>query len=107
MALVTYIRADGGRQQAEVPNGDSVMQGAVRNNIEGVVGECGGALACATCHCYVDEAWTEQVGGPSEAESQMLEYAASEARPNSRLSCQIIISDALNGLVVRLPEAQY
>ena len=107
MAAVTYIQHDGSQQQVEVPTGDSVMQGAVRNNIDGIVGECGGALACATCHCYVDEAWTEKVGGPSEMESQMLEFSVSPAQPNSRLSCQIIVSDELNGLVVRLPEAQF
>lgn len=107
MAVVTYIQHDGTRHEVEVANGDSVMQGAVRSNIEGIVGECGGALACATCHCYVDEAWAEKVGGPSEMESQMLEFSASETRPTSRLSCQIFVSDALDGLVVRLPEAQY
>ena len=107
MALVTYIEFNGAKHEVEVPTGDSVMQGATRNNIDGVVGECGGALACATCHCYVDEAWTDKVGGPSEMESQMLEFAASEAKPNSRLSCQIFASDELNGLVVRLPEAQF
>lgn len=107
MAVVTYILSDGRQQQVEVPDGDSVMQGAVRANIEGIVGECGGALACATCHCYVDEAWSEKVGGPSEMETQMLEFSASEAKPNSRLSCQIFASDELDGLVVRLPETQY
>jgi 2Fe-2S ferredoxin len=107
MAVVTYIQYGGDRRQVDVPTGDSVMQGAVRSNIEGIVGECGGALACATCHCYVDEAWLDRVGGPSESESQMLEFSASETKPTSRLSCQIIVSDELNGLVVRLPEAQY
>ena len=107
MAVVTYIQHNGEQQQIDVPNGDSVMQGAVRSNLPGIVGECGGALACATCHCYVDEAWFEKVGGPSEMETQMLEFSASETGPTSRLSCQIFVSDELNGLVVRLPEAQY
>ena len=107
MALVTYILPDGAQRQLEVPNGDSVMQGAVRNNLEGIVGECGGALACATCHCYVDEAWIDRVGEPSKTESDMLEFAASETKPTSRLSCQIFASDELDGLIVRLPEAQY
>ena len=107
MALVTYIEHDGVQHVIDVPNGDTVMQGATRNGVDGIVAECGGALACATCHVYVDEAWTEKVGGPSEMESQMLEFAASEARPNSRLSCQIPVTDALNGLVVRLPQAQF
>jgi 2Fe-2S ferredoxin len=107
LALVTYIEHNGAQHAVEAPNGDSVMQGATRNNIDGIVAECGGALACATCHVYVDEAWTDRVGGPSEMERQMLEFSVSETRANSRLSCQIIVGDALNGLVVRMPEAQF
>jgi 2Fe-2S ferredoxin len=107
LAQVTYIEHDGAEHVIDVPNGDTVMQGATRNGVDGIVAECGGALACATCHVYVDEAWTGKVGGPSEMETQMLEFAASEARPNSRLSCQITVSDELNGLVVRLPQAQF
>jgi len=107
MALVTYIEFNGARHEVDVPNGDSVMQGATHNSIEGVVAECGGALACATCHCYVDDAWIERTGTPSETENQMLEFSSSETRPGSRLSCQIIVDDTLNGLVVRLPETQY
>ena len=107
MAQVTYIEQSGAEHVIEVPNGDTVMQGATRNGVDGIVAECGGALACATCHVYVDEAWTDKVGEPSEMETQMLEFAASEAKPNSRLSCQITVSDELNGLVVRLPEAQF
>jgi 2Fe-2S ferredoxin len=107
MALVTYIEFNGARHEVDVPSGDSVMQGATHNSIEGIVAECGGALACATCHCYVDDAWIERTGTPSETENQMLEFSSSETRPGSRLSCQIIVDDALNGLVVRLPETQY
>lgn len=107
MATVTYIEHNGTEHKVDVPNGDSVMQGAVNNMIEGIVGECGGGLACATCHCYVDDAWFDRVGTASEAEQQMLEFASSETRPTSRLSCQITLSDELEGLVVRLPEAQY
>lgn len=107
MVSVTYIEFNGAQHQVEVPNGDSVMQGATRNGIEGIVAECGGGLACATCHCYVDEAWIEKVGPPSETEGQMLEFSASETQPGSRLSCQIFVSDALDGLVVRLPETQF
>jgi 2Fe-2S ferredoxin len=106
MALVTYVAHDGTRQKAEVRNGDSVMQGAVSNLIEGIVAECGGGLACATCHCYVDDAWIDRVGSPSETERQMLESTAGETKPGSRLSCQIAVSDALDGLVVHLPETQ-
>jgi 2Fe-2S ferredoxin len=106
MVLVTYIEHNGTQHPTEVRNGDSVMQGAVTNLIEGIVAECGGALACATCHCYVDDAWIDRVGPPSETERQMLECTASETRLGSRLSCQIAVSDALSGLVVRLPEKQ-
>lgn len=107
MAFVTYVAQDGTKHRVEVPNGVSVMRGAIDNMIEGIVAECGGGLACATCHCYVDDAWIERVGPPSEIESEMLECAASETKPSSRLSCQIIVSDELDGLVVHLPESQF
>jgi 2Fe-2S ferredoxin len=108
MPLVTYVEPTGARHEVDVPEGESVMRGAVSNMIEGIVGECGGGLACATCHCYVDEAWTDKVGPPdSDVENEMLECAASEVRPSSRLSCQIFIDDSLDGLVVHMPEAQY
>src|SRR5579862_5369219 len=107
MAAVTYIEHDGTQHKLEVPNGNSVMQGAVSNMVEGIVAECGGGLACATCHCYVDEAWIDRVGPPSEAEHQMLESAAADRKRGSRLSCQISVSDALDGLIVRLPATQY
>jgi 2Fe-2S ferredoxin len=107
MSSVTYIQHNGTHRTVEVPAGNSVMQGAVNNQVEGIVAECGGALACATCHCYVDEAWIDRVGSPSEIEMQMLEATAAERKPGSRLSCQLIVSDALEGLIVRLPENQY
>lgn len=108
MAKVTYISSDGESQTIEVQNGESVMRGAMENGIDGIVAECGGGLACATCHCYVDEAWAGQVGTPtSQDERDMLEMTAAEIKPTSRLSCQIEISDNLDGLVVHLPEAQY
>ena len=106
MALVIYVQPDGTRHRAKVGNGETVMRGAIDNMIEGIVGECGGGLACATCHCYVDEAWFAKVGSPCGAESDMLDSAASERRPTSRLSCQISVSGELDGLVVHLPEAQ-
>jgi 2Fe-2S ferredoxin len=106
MGSVTYIEYNGTQHTVQVPNGDSVMQGAVGNSIAGIVAECGGGLACATCHCIVDDAWIERVGPPSEPESQMLDSVA-ERHPGSRLSCQIAVSDRLDGLVVRLPESQY
>jgi ferredoxin, 2Fe-2S len=107
LALVTYIEHNGTPHRVEVPDGDSVMQGAINNMIQGIVGECGGGLACATCHCYVDSAWMERVGLPSATELEMLESTAEERKLGSRLSCQITVSDALDGLVVRLPASQY
>jgi len=107
MARVTYVEHDGTEHKIEVPQGTSVMQGAVNNMLKGIIGECGGGLACATCHCYVDDAWTSRVGPPSELEQEMLESASSEAKPSSRLSCQIILTDELDGLVVHLPATQY
>jgi 2Fe-2S ferredoxin len=106
MALVTYVLHNGAQRKAEVRNGDSVMQGAVTNLIDGILAECGGGLACATCHCYVDDAWLDRVGPPTETARQMLESTASATRRGSRLSCQIAVSDALDGLVVHLPETQ-
>jgi len=107
MVAVTYVGHDGKRRTVDVPNGESVMRGAINHMVDGIVGECGGGLACATCHCYVDEAWVDRVGPPSEIEAQMLEAAACERKTSSRLSCQIVAGDALDGLVVHLPETQF
>jgi 2Fe-2S ferredoxin len=108
MPKVTYIAHDGATTTVDVPVGENVMRGALYNNVDGIVGECGGALSCATCHCYVDEAWSGKVGGPTtHEETDLLEAAASEVKPSSRLSCQIEMTDALDGLVVHLPEAQF
>lgn len=108
MATVTYVDADGTQHVVDLPNGENVMRGALNNDIEGILGECGGGLACATCHCYVDAAWADKAGTPSsQDERDMLESAAAEVRPTSRLSCQIEMSDDLDGLVVHLPETQY
>lgn len=108
MARVTYIEHNGASHTVDVATGDSVMRGALDHDLPGIVAECGGGLACATCHCYVDEAWAEQAGTPSsQDERDMLEMTAAEVRPTSRLSCQIEITPALDGLVVHLPEAQY
>lgn len=107
MAVVTYFEHDGTEHKVDVPSGNSVMQGAVNHAVQGIVAECGGGLACATCHCYVDDAWIDRVGPPSQMEIDMLECTASEKKPGSRLSCQIAVSDALDGLIVHLPEKQY
>lgn len=107
MPQVTYVAHGGDRHTVDVPMGENVMRGALYNGIDGIVGECGGGLACATCHCYVEDAWAGKLDAPSEAEVQMLESAACEVKPNSRLSCQIAMTEALDGLVVDLPERQY
>jgi 2Fe-2S ferredoxin len=106
MVKITYIEHDGTDHTVDVQPGHSVMEGAVKNNIPGIDADCGGACACATCHVYVDEAWRKQTGAPSSMEESMLEFAPT-VKPNSRLSCQIKVADALEGLIVRLPESQH
>ena len=106
MAKIKYIEHDGREHDVEVKAGLSVMEGAIRNNVPGIDADCGGACACATCHVYVDDAWCEATGKPSAMEESMLDFAE-EAEPNSRLSCQIRVSDALDGLIVRLPANQH
>lgn len=108
MASVIFIDHTGNRHTVAIPDGNTVMQAAVNNNLPGITAECGGGLACATCHCYVDDAWVGKVGGPSsDAESEMLDAVASERKPSSRLSCQITVTAELDGLVVHVPERQY
>jgi 2Fe-2S ferredoxin len=106
MAKITYIQPDGSQQSVEADIGMTVMETAKKNDIEGIEAECGGACACATCHVYVDEAWRERTGGPSEMEEDMLDFAF-EVRPTSRLSCQIKMTEALDGLIVRIPDKQF
>ena len=108
MPQITYVAHDGARQTLDIAVGENVMHGALYNGVEGIVGECGGALACATCHCYIDAAWAERVGGPSSAaERDMLGSAAAEVRPESRLGCQVVVSEALDGLVGHMPARQF
>lgn len=106
MALITYIDNAGAEHKVQVEPGSSVMQGAVDNGIDGIVAECGGACSCATCHCYVDEAWMEKAGPADDMERDMID-CLSDPRPGSRLSCQLEVSEDLDGLVVHLPESQY
>jgi 2Fe-2S ferredoxin len=106
MPLVKYIQHDGSERQIEVEVGQTVMQGAVDNMIDAIAAECGGACSCATCHCYVDESWRSKVPPANDIETEMLECAV-EPAAGSRLSCQITVSDELDGLVVHLPESQY
>lgn len=106
MAQITFVQPDGSSTTVTAEDGASVMQTALAHNIEGIFAECGGAMMCATCHCYVDDAWTDKTGARNEGEEDMLDCAASEMRDSSRLSCQIKVSPALDGLVVHLPEEQ-
>ena len=106
MAKITYIEHDGTEHVIDVKNGLSVMEGAVKNNIPGIDADCGGACACATCHVYVDGAWKDKTGTPSSMEESMLDFAEN-VEPTSRLSCQIKVSDELEGLIVRMPESQH
>lgn len=105
MAHITYIEHDGTEHTIDVKPGLSVMEGAVKNNIPGIDADCGGACACATCHVYVNEAWREKVGPPTPMEEDMLDFGY-EVRENSRLSCQIRVTEELDGLVVTTPERQ-
>jgi len=106
MTQITYIEASGQTTTIDLAEGWSLMQGATTHGVDGIIGECGGSCACATCHCYVDEARLGDLPPPSEGELAMLENVASERRPNSRLACQLKASAALEGLVVHLPETQ-
>ncbi|REG83677.1 2Fe-2S iron-sulfur cluster-binding protein [Marinomonas pollencensis] len=106
MATITYIEHSGETHKIHVENGKTLMQGAVDNLIEGILGDCGGCCNCATCHVMVDDAWVSKTGSPSEQESELLD-AVPEPTETSRLGCQIIVSDDLDGLIVRLPEEQF
>lgn len=105
MAKITFVAHDGTRFDVEAENGSTVMENAIKNAVPGIEAECGGACACATCHVYVDDAWTDKTGGPEAMEEDMLDFAY-DVQPNSRLSCQIKVSDALDGLIVTVPERQ-
>jgi 2Fe-2S ferredoxin len=106
MPTIIYIEHNGRVHEVEVANGVSVMEGAVRNDVPGIEGECGGACACATCHIYVDEAWRAATGEPDADERDIIESACAVGA-GSRLACQIEVSDALDGLIVRLPVSQH
>ncbi len=106
MTKITYIEHDGTEHVVDVKLGLTVMEGAVKNNIPGIDADCGGACACATCHVYIDKAWADKSGASTAMEESMLDFAEG-VEPNSRLSCQIKVSDALDGLIVRMPESQH
>ena len=106
MAKITYIQPDGSSQVVDAEPGLTVMEAAKKNLVAGIEAECGGACACATCHVYVDAAWREKVGKPSEMEEDMLDFAF-DVREESRLACQIKIKSEIDGLVVRVPDKQF
>ena len=105
MPKITYTDSSGTERTVDAEVGATVMETAIRNNIPGIEAECGGACACATCHVYVDEEWTEKVGQPEAMEEDMLDFAF-DVRPTSRLSCQIRMKAVYDGLVVHVPERQ-
>ena len=105
MGTVTYIEFNGKEHSVEVNNGQSLMEGAVGNLVPGIVADCGGACACATCHVYLEPEWRERAGALTENEDAMLDVVL-DRREGSRLSCQVRMTEALDGLVLRLPETQ-
>ena len=105
MVEITYTDAEGTSRTVEAEIGATVMETAIKNDIPGIEAECGGACACATCHVYVAQEWWEKTGGPSPMEEDMLDFGY-DVRPNSRLSCQIKVTEALDGLHVTTPEKQ-
>jgi ferredoxin, 2Fe-2S len=106
MPIVTYVLPSGVSRQLEVPSGMSVMQAALSHRIGGILGECGGSCMCATCHVYVDPAFLSRIPPAANSEKSMLSIAAEGPQPNSRLSCQIKMTEALDGIVVWLPARQ-
>ncbi|MFA7555828.1 MAG: 2Fe-2S iron-sulfur cluster-binding protein [Spongiibacteraceae bacterium] len=106
MPIVKFVNHDGSSKEVEVAVGTSLMHAAMDNSIDGIIADCGGACSCGTCHCYIDEAWLEKTGKPEDIEKDTIEFAL-DAKPNSRLSCQVLMSDDLDGIVVNVPEHQY
>ena len=105
MPKITYKDFQGNSKTIEVENGLTVMEGAIQNNIPGIDADCGGSMACATCHVYVEEKWLNKIQKAEEAEEDMIDMAF-EPKKNSRLSCQLIVSDELDGLTVTTPSKQ-
>jgi 2Fe-2S ferredoxin len=108
MPKITFIEHNGTPHTVDAVSGKSVMLAAINNNVPGIDADCGGECACATCHVYIDAAWLPAIGlpEPGSQEASMLSFAA-VTQPDSRLSCQIVVTDALDGLVVRMPEGQH
>lgn len=106
MPTIRFIQHDGSERSVEASSGQSLMQAAVENMVPGILADCGGGCACATCHSYVDDAWLARLPAPSDDETMMLDGSL-HTRPNSRLSCQVKLSDELDGMIVRLPASQF
>lgn len=106
MAKITYIEFNGNEHTVEAGSGENVMTAAIKNLVPGIDADCGGACSCGTCHVFVDDAWLDKVGPPGEFEEPMLDLNPDRAT-NSRLSCQIDVTDELDGLIVRIPEFQF
>lgn len=106
MTRIVFVPAEGSPLEVEATDGSSAMRAALTGGVQGIFADCGGEASCATCHVYVDDQWLQKVGGPGLDEDDMLEFTDCERRPNSRLSCQIEISEDLDGLVLTLPESQ-
>lgn len=107
MPKITFLRPSGEAVTLDVPEGTSVMQAAISNGIDGIVAECGGNCMCATCHVYVEAAWLAELPEMSADEDALLDGAAAERRPESRLGCQVALGAALDGLTVRVPDRQF
>lgn len=106
MAKITFIEHNGKTHEIEATNGGTVMEAATKHNVPGIDADCGGACACATCHVYVDDAWLTKLNPMGSMEESMLDFADG-VQPNSRLSCQIVVNEDLDGLVVTIPESQF
>ena len=106
MAKIKYIEFNGEEHEVDVQNGLTVMEGAIKNKIPGTDADCGGACACATCHVYVQKEWLSKLPSKEDTEEDMLDFAF-EVKENSRLSCQLTVTDELDGLIVDLPEKQF
>ncbi|WP_317930822.1 2Fe-2S iron-sulfur cluster-binding protein [Halioxenophilus sp. WMMB6] len=106
MVTVKFVQPDGSDTVIEVPVGTTIMRAALDNGVEGIQGDCGGACSCATCHCYIDPEFFDKLPSAEDTEISMIEFAV-EPRETSRLGCQIELTEALDGIVVHLPESQY
>lgn len=106
MSKATFLCPDGARRDVDVAVGTNLMRAACDHGIEGIVGDCGGALSCATCHVFVEDGYAERLPGMQPTEDQMLDFTAAGRQPNSRLACQIVMSEALDGIVLRIADPQ-